>query len=64
MKNSTLCIFSVLGGMVLGSAVALALTPKTGHEMRQIMREFLNEEMAKWHAACKDMMPNCDCEKK
>ena len=50
--------------MVLGSAVALALTPKTGHEMRQIMREFLNEEMAKWHAACKDMMPNCDCEKK
>ena len=64
MKNSTLCIFSVLGGMALGSAVALALTPKTGQEMRQFVREFLNEEMAKWHAAYKEAMPGCDCEKK
>ena len=43
MKNTTLCIFSVLGGMVLGSAVALALAPKTGQEMRGFVRDFLND---------------------
>ena len=29
MKHTTVCIFSVLGGMVLGSAIALALAPKS-----------------------------------
>lgn len=64
MKNTTLCIFSVLGGMVLGSAVALALAPKTGQEMRSFVRDFLNEEIDKWRAACKEAMPACECEKK
>ena len=64
MKNTTLCIFSVLGGMVLGSAVALALAPKTGEEMRNFVRGFLNDEIDKWRSACKDAMPNCECEKK
>lgn len=64
MKNTTLCIFSVLGGMVLGSAVALALAPKTGHDMRNFVREFLNEEIDKWRAAYKEAMPACDCDKK
>ena len=65
MKNTTLCIFSVLGGMVLGSAVALALAPKTGNEVRTIVRDFLIDEFSKWHAACKDAMPvGCDCDKK
>ena len=64
MKNTTLCIFLVLGGMVLGSAVALALAPKTGQEMRSFVRDFLNEEIDKWRSAYKDAMPACDCEKK
>ena len=64
MKNTTLCIFSVLGGMVLGSAVALALAPKTGQEMRSFVRDFLNEEIDKWRSAYKDAMQACDCEKK
>lgn len=64
MKNTTLCIFSVLGGMVLGSAVALALAPKTGQEMRSFVRDFLNEEIDKWRSAYKDAIPACDCEKK
>ena len=64
MKNTTLCIFSVLGGMVLGSAVALALAPKTGQEMRGFVRDFLNEEIDKWRMACKEAMPACECEKK
>ena len=64
MKNSTLCIFSVLGGMVLGSVVALALAPKTGQEMRGLVRDFLNEEFEKWHSACKDALQPCECDKK
>ena len=64
MKHTTLCIFSVLGGMVLGSAVALALAPKSGQEMRNFVRDFLNEEIDKWRAAYKDVVPACNCEKK
>ena len=64
MKNTTLCIFSVVGGMVLGSAVALALAPKTGEEMRNFVRGFLNDEIDKWRAAYKEAMPSCECEKK
>ena len=64
MKNTRLCIFSVLGGMVLGSAVALALAPKTGEEMRNFVRGFLNDEIDKWRSAYKEAMPNCECDKK
>jgi gas vesicle protein len=64
MKNTTLCIFSVLGGMVLGSAVALALAPKTGEEMRGIVHKFLNDEIEKWRSACKEAVPSCECDKK
>ena len=64
MKNTTLCIFSVLGGMVLGSAVALALAPKSGAEMRGCLRDFLNEEIEKWRAVCKESMQPCECDKK
>ena len=64
MKNTTLCFVSVLGGMVLGSAVALALAPKTGQEMRSFVRDFLNEEIDKWRSAYKEAMPACECDKK
>jgi gas vesicle protein len=50
--------------MVLGSAVALALAPKTGEEMRNFVRGFLNDEIDKWRAAYKEAMPSCECEKK
>lgn len=64
MKNTTLCFVSVLGGMVLGSALALAFTPKTGEEMRTFVRDFLNDEIDKWRSAYKDAVPSCDCDKK
>lgn len=62
MKNTTLCLASMLGGMVLGSALALAFTPKTGEEMRSFVRDFLSDEFAKWHHACKEGA--CECEQK
>lgn len=64
MKNTTLSIVSLLGGMLIGSALTLALTPKTGEEVRNLMRDFLNEEIGKWHSACKDAITSCECDKK
>ena len=64
MKNTTLCIFSVLGGMVLGSAVALALAPKTGEEMRKFVRDFINDEVEKWRLANDISHKSCECEHK
>ena len=49
---------------MLGSAVALALAPKTGEEMRNFVRGFLNDEIDKWRSACKEGAPGCECEKK
>lgn len=64
MKQTTLCILSLLGGAVLGSAVALAFAPKTGKEMRGMMRDFLNAELDKWSPANKDVAHSCGCEEK
>lgn len=49
---------------MLGSAIALALAPKTGQEMRGLVRDFVNDEIDKWRSAYKEAVPSCDCEKK
>ncbi len=64
MKNTTICLCSLLGGLVLGSALAMAFTPKSGEEMRGLVRDFLNDEINKWRSAYKEAVPSCDCEKK
>ena len=43
-------MFSVLGGVVLGSALALALTPKTGSELRKAVQDFVNDEITRWQS--------------
>lgn len=63
MKQSTLCVFSLIGGMAIGSALALAFTPKTGKEMRGLVRDFLSDEYNKW-CGHKEATPACDCEQK
>ena len=40
MKGS--CFFSMLGGMVLGSVVTLLTTPKSGAEMRDQLKDFVD----------------------
>lgn len=63
MKNTTLCIASLLGGMAIGSVLALAFTPKTGEEMRHLVRNFLSDELSKLHnGCCAD--GTCECDKK
>ena len=47
--------------MVLGAAVTMLMTPHTGREMRENIREFIEKEIDK--ARCKrDENGNCDCD--
>jgi gas vesicle protein len=62
MKQGTLCVLSLLGGVILGSAVALAFAPKTGKEMRGMMRDFLNDGINKWGSG--ECESACGCEEK
>ena len=64
MKQTTMTILSMLGGMVIGSALALAFTPKTGAEMRSLVRDFIEEEVEKMRSACHNGAAECDCDKK
>jgi hypothetical protein len=64
MKQTTLCLLSMLGGAAIGSAVALAFAPKTGKEMRGMVRDFLNEEISKWGAEKGECSAACGCEEK
>lgn len=45
MKNTTMCIASLLGGMILGSALAMLFTPQSGPELRHQIKGFIDEEM-------------------
>lgn len=47
MKNTTICVASLLGGMVIGSALAMLLTPQSGHELRHQIRDAFNREIDK-----------------
>lgn len=48
MKNTTMCIASLLGGMILGSALAMLFTPQSGAELRHQIKGFVEDEMGKF----------------
>lgn len=54
MKNSALCIASILGGALVGAATAMFLTPKSGPEMRETLRDAIDKEMDKVRCRCHD----------
>ena len=55
MKNSGICICSLLGGIVIGSVITLLVTPKTGKEMRDSIRDFVDSELDRVKCRCKDI---------
>ncbi|MBR5105061.1 MAG: YtxH domain-containing protein [Alistipes sp.] len=63
MKQSTLCVLSLIGGAAIGATIALAFAPKTGKEMRGLVHDFLTDEYNKW-VGHKDAATACDCDKK
>jgi len=52
MKNSGICIVSVLGGAILGAALAMFLTPQSGQELRNSLRDYLEKEVDKVRCHC------------
>ena len=49
MKNSSICIASALGAVL-----AMFLTPKSGQEMREYLREAIDKEVDKVRCHCHD----------
>lgn len=47
MKHTSICMISLLGGMIVGSALAMLLTPQSGPELRSKIKEWAEEEVEK-----------------
>lgn len=63
MKHTCYCFATMLGGMVIGSALAMLLTPKTGPEMRTAVKNLVEKEVEKMRCKCnefKDELKNND----
>ncbi|HJA96283.1 MAG TPA: YtxH domain-containing protein [Candidatus Alistipes faecavium] len=45
MKNSGIVIASLLGGMLIGSAITMLLTPQSGPELRRKIKDLVNDEL-------------------
>ena len=47
MKNSGICFVSLLGGMLVGAAVSMLLTPQSGPELRKAIKNFVDKVVDK-----------------
>lgn len=47
MKHTGICITSLLGGMLIGSALAMLFAPQSGAELRRQIKDFLDNEADK-----------------
>ncbi|MBO7199247.1 MAG: YtxH domain-containing protein [Alistipes sp.] len=43
MKNTSICIFSALGGALVGAAVAMLFTPQSGKELRHRIQDAIDD---------------------
>ncbi|WP_418992324.1 YtxH domain-containing protein [Alistipes sp.] len=68
MKHSASCFTTFLGGALVGAALAMLFTPKSGPEVREDLRNLadkgtrrLKNEIDKIHCECDGL--DCDCDK-
>ena len=45
MKNTGLAIVSLVGGLIIGSALTMLFTPQSGPELRRKIKESLGDEI-------------------
>lgn len=45
MRHTTICVASLLGGMIIGSALAMLLTPQSGPALRHKIKDLVEEEV-------------------
>lgn len=60
MKNAGITIVSLVGGMIIGSALTMLFTPQSGPELRRQLKDFIDEELERVRCKC-DERGNCDC---
>lgn len=61
MKNTGIIIASLLGGMIVGSALTMLFTPQSGPELRGKLKNFIDEEVEKVRCKC-DEKGRCECD--
>ena len=61
MKHTCYCFATLLGGMVIGSALAMLLTPKSGPEMRDAIKGLVEKEIDKVRCKCEELKDELDC---
>ena len=47
MKNTGIAIVSLVGGMIIGSALTMLFTPQSGPELRQTIKDSIDDEIDK-----------------
>lgn len=75
MKNTGIAIVSLVGGMIIGSALTMLFTPQSGPELRRKIKDSIDDEVDMIkdklgkveekikETACKcDGKGQCDCE--
>lgn len=69
MKNTGIVIASLVGGMILGSALTMLFTPQSGADLRRQIRDLLDDEVEKFRekvGQAEEMIEEarCRCEEK
>ncbi|MEG1760063.1 MAG: YtxH domain-containing protein [Alistipes sp.] len=54
MKHSGICIVSLLGGMIVGSALTMLLTPQSGPDLRASIKDYVEKEIEKVRCKCNE----------
>lgn len=54
MKNTCFCFASLLGGLLVGSALTMLFTPQSGPELRAAIKDFIDKEVDKARCQCHD----------
>ncbi len=60
MKKTGTVLLSLLGGAIVGSAVAMLFTPHSGPEMRRRIKGFVDDEMEKVKEEFERLRCKCD----
>lgn len=69
MKNSGIVIASLVGGMLIGSALTMLFTPQSGPELRKKIKDLVNDELDRVQDKIGEMEERideirCQCEEK
>lgn len=65
MKKTCTILCTLVGGAIVGSAVTMMLTPKSGEQMRGSMHRKIHEQLKKIHdnlESCSCMLSGGDCD--